>query len=41
MSPDNRILVVGSVALDSIRTPYGEVVDALGGSASYFSFSAS
>jgi sugar/nucleoside kinase (ribokinase family) len=36
-----RILVVGSVALDSIRTPYGEVTDALGGSASYFSFSAS
>jgi sugar/nucleoside kinase (ribokinase family) len=41
MSPDNRILVVGSVALDTIRTPYGEVTDALGGSASYFSFSAS
>jgi sugar/nucleoside kinase (ribokinase family) len=35
------ILVVGSVALDSVRTPYGEVVDALGGSASYFSLSAS
>lgn len=41
MIPANRILVVGSVALDSIRTPYGEVTDALGGSASYFSFSAS
>lgn len=41
MTPDNRILVVGSVALDSIRTPYGEVAEALGGSASYFSFSAS
>jgi sugar/nucleoside kinase (ribokinase family) len=41
MKADNRILVVGSVALDSIRTPYGEVEDALGGSASYFSFSAS
>jgi sugar/nucleoside kinase (ribokinase family) len=35
------ILVVGSVALDSVRTPYGEVDEALGGSASYFSFSAS
>lgn len=35
------ILVVGSVALDSVRTPFGEVVDALGGSASYFSLSAS
>jgi sugar/nucleoside kinase (ribokinase family) len=36
-----RILVVGSVALDSIRTPYGKIEDALGGSASYFSCSAS
>jgi sugar/nucleoside kinase (ribokinase family) len=36
-----RILVVGSVALDTIRTPYGEVREALGGSASYFSCSAS
>ncbi len=35
------ILVVGSVALDSVRTPFGEVIDALGGSASYFSISAS
>ena len=34
------ILVVGSVALDSIRTPFGEVEEALGGSASYFSLSA-
>lgn len=41
MSAENRILVVGSVALDTIRTPYGEAVDALGGSASYFSCSAS
>lgn len=41
MTAANRILVVGSVALDSIRTPYGEAVEALGGSASYFSFSAS
>ena len=32
---------MGSVALDSIRTPYGEVSEALGGSASYFSLSAS
>ncbi len=36
-----EILVVGSVALDSVRTPYGQVEDVLGGSASYFSFSAS
>ncbi len=41
MSAPRSILVVGSVALDSIRTPYGEVSEALGGSASYFSLSAS
>ncbi|MBD1399198.1 PfkB family carbohydrate kinase [Pelovirga terrestris] len=35
------ILVVGSVALDSIATPFGTVEDVLGGSASYFSTSAS
>ena len=35
--PRRDILVVGSVALDSVRTPFGEVVEALGGSASYFS----
>jgi sugar/nucleoside kinase (ribokinase family) len=36
-----EILVVGSVALDSVRTPYGEAEEVLGGSASYFSLSAS
>jgi len=35
------ILVVGSVALDSIRTPFGEVDEILGGSATYFSVAAS
>ncbi len=35
------ILVVGSVALDTVKTPYGEVRDALGGSATHFSVSAS
>ncbi|MGB9597852.1 MAG: PfkB family carbohydrate kinase, partial [Candidatus Poribacteria bacterium] len=35
------IVVVGSVALDSIETPYGKVQNALGGSATYFSVSAS
>ncbi|MCG3205241.1 MAG: hypothetical protein KCHDKBKB_01960 [Elusimicrobia bacterium] len=35
------ILVVGSVALDSIKTPFGEVKEALGGSATYFSYAAS
>lgn len=42
MKPVPRdILVVGSVALDSVRTPFGEVVEGLGGSASYFSIAAS
>ncbi len=35
------ILVVGSVALDSIQTPLGKKEDILGGSAVYFSYSAS
>jgi sugar/nucleoside kinase (ribokinase family) len=35
------LLVVGSVALDSVATPFGKVDDALGGSACYFSTSAS
>ncbi len=34
------ILVVGSVALDKIKTPYGESNETLGGSATYFSTSA-
>ncbi len=35
------VLIVGSVALDSVRTPFGEAEDALGGAASYASVSAS
>lgn len=35
------ILVVGSVALDSVKTPFGQVDQALGGSATYFSVAAS
>lgn len=35
------LLVVGSVALDSIYTPFGETADALGGSAVFFSVAAS
>lgn len=35
------VLVVGSVALDSIETPFGTVTDALGGSAIFFSAAAS
>jgi sugar/nucleoside kinase (ribokinase family) len=35
------LLVVGSVALDSVETPFGKVTDAVGGSAMFFSASAS
>ena len=35
------ILVVGSVALDSVETPFGKANEVLGGSATYFSASAS
>jgi len=35
------IVVVGSVALDSVETPLGKVESALGGSATYFSVAAS
>ncbi len=34
------LLVVGSVAFDSVKTPFGEVEDAQGGSAFYFSLAA-
>jgi sugar/nucleoside kinase (ribokinase family) len=34
------LLVVGSVALDSVETPFGKVTEALGGSAVYFSAAA-
>ena len=37
----SEILVVGSVALDSVETPFGKVDEALGGSATYFSAAAS
>jgi len=36
----NRVLVVGSVALDSVETPFGRADDVLGGSGTYFSSSA-
>jgi sugar/nucleoside kinase (ribokinase family) len=35
------LLVVGSMALDSIKSPFGEVVRVVGGSATYFSLAAS
>ena len=37
----SSILVVGSVAFDSVKTPFGEADNVLGGSATYFSVSAS
>jgi len=44
MSSENQcssVLIVGSIALDSIKTPLGEVNDALGGAAVYSSVAAS
>jgi len=35
------LLVVGSIALDTLRTPYGEAKDELGGAATFFSVVAS
>jgi len=37
----SSVLVVGSVAFDSVKTPFGEADNVLGGSATYFSVSAS
>ncbi len=41
MSQKVDLVVVGSVALDSVESPAGSVVDALGGSAVYFAVAAS
>ncbi|MFH1861058.1 MAG: PfkB family carbohydrate kinase [bacterium] len=41
MSMQHEVLVVGSIGLDSVKTPFGEVSDVLGGSAIYFSVAAS
>jgi hypothetical protein len=35
------LLVVGSVAFDTVKTPFGEVSEGLGGSATYFATAAS
>ena len=35
------VLVVGSVALDSVETPFGRADDVLGGSGTFFSAAAS
>jgi sugar/nucleoside kinase (ribokinase family) len=36
-----ELLVTGTLALDNVRTPFGEVTDALGGSATFFAYAAS
>ncbi len=36
-----NLIIVGSVALDTVKTPFGQVKDALGGAATYSSYSAS
>src|SRR5438093_2886973 len=36
-----KLLVVGSVALDTVKTPFGEKHDVLGGSAAFFATAAS
>ena len=40
-TPSPSLLIVGSMALDSVKTPVGEVVDALGGAADYSAVAAS
>ncbi len=37
----NKVLVVGSVALDNVKTPFGDMHNVLGGAASYSSVAAS
>jgi sugar/nucleoside kinase (ribokinase family) len=39
-SGQNPIVVVGSLALDTVKTPLGAVEEVLGGSASYFALAA-
>jgi sugar/nucleoside kinase (ribokinase family) len=40
-APESSLLVVGSIAFDSIQAPTGAVDDALGGSATFFSYTSS
>jgi len=37
----SELLVVGSVAIDNVTTPFGKAPEALGGSATYFAYAAS
>jgi sugar/nucleoside kinase (ribokinase family) len=36
-----ELLVTGTLAFDSVRTPFGQIEDALGGSATFFAYAAS
>ncbi|MCL6629509.1 MAG: sugar kinase, partial [Armatimonadetes bacterium] len=38
---ENAVLIVGSIAFDTVKTPFGEVEDVLGGTAVYSSVAAS
>ncbi len=40
-APRKPLLVVGSIGLDTVETPFGTVQDVLGGAASYSSTAAS
>ncbi|HEY3418331.1 MAG TPA: sugar kinase, partial [Armatimonadota bacterium] len=40
-APRKPLLVVGSIGLDTVETPFGEVKDVLGGAASYSAIAAS
>ncbi|MFH1790673.1 MAG: sugar kinase, partial [Candidatus Omnitrophota bacterium] len=41
MKKDTRLVIIGSVAIDSVETPFGKRDDILGGSATYSGISAS
>jgi sugar/nucleoside kinase (ribokinase family) len=40
LNTSNPILVVGSVAIDSVKTPHGEATEAIGGAATFFGVAA-
>jgi sugar/nucleoside kinase (ribokinase family) len=41
MAEPSPVLVVGSLGLDTLKTPFGEATDVMGGTSSYFSLAAS
>jgi sugar/nucleoside kinase (ribokinase family) len=41
MADPSPVLVVGSLGLDTLKTPFGEVTDVMGGTSSFFSLAAS